>query len=281
MNMSTEYFSFGRICAAFTGETELLRGSPLEKFSVPEKTPDYRVSLHLGILSEKPQTPVFYRTPDSEIFQTEDGWQRRYTANILGRHLEYAVLLYGDDRAELTISPDCRNVQGCVESCTAFEHLILCAGGLLLHASQIQYKGEAILFTAPSGVGKSTQAALWEKYRGARIINGDKSLLTEEENGFEAAGIPYAGTSGICENSRAPLKAIVILEQAEENSLTRLRGGRAAAGLMSGVIRCPWHEEDTGRVLNLLTRLVEQVPVYRLRCLPDESAVDCLEKGLE
>lgn len=279
--MCTEYFSFGNLCAAYTGETELLKGSLLEKFAVPERTPDYQVSLHRGKLPEKPQAPVFHRTPESEIFQVPGGWQRRYTAEILGRRMEYAVLFYSDDRAELTISPDCRNIQGCVESCTAFEHLILCAGGLLLHASHIQYGGKAIVFTAPSGVGKSTQAALWKKYRGARIVNGDKTLLTEGTKGPEAAGIPYAGTSGICENSCAPLRAVVVLEQAGENVLTRLRGGRAAAALMKGVIHCPWHGEDTGRALDLLIRAAEKVPVYLLQCLPEESAVDCLEQGLE
>ena len=281
MFMNTEFFEFGHICGAYTGETELLEGSLLEKFRVSERQPDFQVFLHRGELPPKPETPIFHTTPDSEIFRTADGWCRRYAAEFRGQHLEYADLFYGDDRAELTISPRCLNVRGCVENCAAFEHLILCAGGLLLHGSHIQLGQQAIVFTAPSGVGKSTQAALWQKYRGAHIINGDKTLLTWGKAGCEAAGIPYSGTSGICENSSAPLKAVVVLEQAEKNSVTRLHGGRAAAGLMRGIIHYPWQEADTLRATDLMARVAETIPIYLLRCLPDESAVTCLEKEME
>lgn len=34
---------------------------------------------------------------------------------------------------------------------------------LPIHASAIKYKGDAIVFSAPSGVGKSTHAKLWQK----------------------------------------------------------------------------------------------------------------------
>lgn len=278
--MNTEYFSLGSICAAYGGETELRQGTFLERFFVLKGTPDFCVTLHRGTLPPEPKTPLFYQTPDSRIFRVPGGWQRRCAAEIQNRFQEYAVLFYDDRRADLTISPACTNIPGCVENCTAFEHLILRAGGLLLHASHIQYRGQSIVFTAPSGTGKSTQAALWEKYRGATIINGDKTLLTEKNGIFEAAGIPYAGTSGICEPGSAPVRALVILEQAKENTLTRLRGSRAAAGLLTGVIHCPWQPGDTEIMMNLLTRVVETVPIYLLSCLPDESAVEALEKVL-
>lgn len=41
------------------------------------------------------------------------------------------------------------------------------ASSLIFHSAYIAKDGEAILFSAPSETGKSTQAALWEQYRGA------------------------------------------------------------------------------------------------------------------
>lgn len=38
----------------------------------------------------------------------------------------------------------------------------------ILHSSYINFNGKAILFSAPSGAGKSTQADLWEKIRTSR-----------------------------------------------------------------------------------------------------------------
>ena len=51
----------------------------------------------------------------------------------------------------------------------------------VLHSSYIVYHDQAILFTAPSGVGKSTQASLWQKYRNIKIINGDRTLITKNK----------------------------------------------------------------------------------------------------
>ena len=46
-----------------------------------------------------------------------------------------------------------------------------------LHSSYIIYHDKAILFTGPSGIGKTTQAELWRDYQGAEIINGDVTLI--------------------------------------------------------------------------------------------------------
>lgn len=77
-------------------------------------------------------------------------------------------------------------------------------GGVVLHSSYIiTQRGEALLFSAPSGTGKSTQAELWRSYAGAKVINGDRALV-KAENGVTANGILFSGTSGISENVTAP-----------------------------------------------------------------------------
>ncbi len=60
---------------------------------------------------------------------------------------------------------------------TGFSSALLYRDCLTFHCSYILHQNRAILFAAPSGTGKSTQAALWEKYRGAEIIIGDRGLL--------------------------------------------------------------------------------------------------------
>ena len=51
-------------------------------------------------------------------------------------------------------------------------------GVVFLHASQIAVRNKGILFTAPSGTGKTTPARLWEKYRQADIICNDRTRWT-------------------------------------------------------------------------------------------------------
>ena len=107
--------------------------------------------------------------------------------------------------------------------------LLLEHGGIFLHASFINDRGRAILFTAPKQTGKSTQAALWQRYRGAEIVNGDRALLRRVDGCWRAYGSPYCGTSGICENRALPLRAVVLLRQGKRNELRPAYAREAAA----------------------------------------------------
>ena len=90
----------------------------------------------------------------------------------------------------------------------AMELVLIINQGFQLHASVINWKDKGILFSAPSGTGKSTQADLWKKYEGAEVINGDRALIRKEKGDFTVYGYPYAGTSKIYTNFSAPIKAI-------------------------------------------------------------------------
>lgn len=71
-------------------------------------------------------------------------------------------------------------------------------GTLFFHAAQIAVKETGILFTAPSGTGKTTQAKLWEKYRGARRICADRTLVRRLPEGWRTFGYPLDGSEPIC-----------------------------------------------------------------------------------
>lgn len=280
--MSSEFVAFGSLRVAYSGDTGLLRGTVTERFHAEPGEAELHIALRRGALPPPPEgEKPLVETADFRVYRDRKGWQRRFLARYQGRCWEYAAVEYTNSSAVLTVAPDCSNVPYCVDSCTAFEHLALWADALPLHASHIQLDGSAILFTAPCGVGKSTQAALWQRHRGAKVINGDKALLLCKNSPVYVSGLPYSGTSGICENAAAPLKAIVVLEQGKENVLTRLQGGKAVIRLMTGVICQSWHEGDREQALSLAIRVAEQVPVFLLSCLPDESAVICLENALQ
>lgn len=151
---------------------------------------------------------------------------------------------------------------------------------LLLHASYITYNNEAILFSAPCGTGKSTQAELWRRHKGAEVINGDKAGISVEENGVFAHGLPFSGTSGICKNVSAPLSAIVLLGQAPENSIRRINGAEALAGLMSNIYLDFVAPGETERCVDVIIDLLKTVPVYKLDCTPDVVAVELLAQQL-
>lgn len=158
---------------------------------------------------------------------------------------------------------------------------LLQRGAVILHAAYIDWEGQAVLFTAPSGTGKSTQAELWEQYAGAEIINGDRALVRQEDGKWYALGYPCCGSSKICVNRTLPLRVIVMLRQGEENRVERLTVSRKIRALTAATEIYPWDGLEVNRALDLAALLAEDVPVVRLTCRPDEEAVKTLKQYLE
>lgn len=160
------------------------------------------------------------------------------------------------------------------------ERLAALAGGVVFHCSYINVGGRAILFTAPSGVGKSTQAELWRSLRGAEIINGDRAVIRREQDRILACGIPFSGSSTYCLNRELPLAAIVYLAQAPVTSIRRVQGYEAFAKIWEGCAVNTWDPESVRRISGLVEQVAGTIPVYHLPCTPDESAVKAMENLL-
>ena len=156
------------------------------------------------------------------------------------------------------------------------EHLMIQNNGIILHASFIRVEDRAILFTAPSGTGKSTQAELWCRFQGGELINGDRAVIRLEDGCPYAWGIPFAGSSGVGKNGRFPLAAVVYLSQAPENSIRKLTGFQAFRKVWEGCSVNIWDKEDVARGSQIVIDSLKIVPVYHLACTADQRAVDTL-----
>ncbi len=153
-------------------------------------------------------------------------------------------------------------------------------GGLILHSAYMCYEDTAVLFSAPSETGKSTQANLWAQHRGTWTVNGDRSLLVRESAGWYAHGWPVCGSSEICNNQAYPIRAIVMLAQAEENRAYPLSGLRAVMELLPQITINGWNPAFRMQAMDHLEQLLREVPVYKLECDISEDAVRCLEEIL-
>lgn len=156
---------------------------------------------------------------------------------------------------------------------TAFYSRLTAYGGLLMHASAVSYKGGAVVFTAASGIGKTTQAELWKKHLGAEILNGDKVFLRQQENRINAWGSPWSGSSPYTVNHSAPLKAIVVLAQGDKNAIRRLESFELLSMFPPHVFLPVWDKECLNAVMQVLDQIISEIPVYYLSCKPDEEAV--------
>lgn len=162
----------------------------------------------------------------------------------------------------------------------ALEEGFLTYNALILHSSFISWQGNGIVFTAPSGTGKSTQADLWHEYEGAEIYNGDRTIIRKIDNVYHGFGSPYAGSSGIYRNETAPIKAIIVLTQAPENRIERLTGKQAFTPLYKETLMNTWNPEYMNKMTDLLMDVAAKIPIYHLACRPDREAVELVKKTL-
>ena len=162
----------------------------------------------------------------------------------------------------------------------AFEDVLINHQGFILHSSFISWQNNGILFTAPSGTGKSTQADLWKKYEDADIYNGDRTIIRKIEGKYYGFGSPYAGSSGIYRNESAPIKAIVVIEQGPDNVIRRLHGREAFLPLFRDTLMNTWNKEYMEKMTDLLMDAACQIPIYHLSCRPDQGAVNTVKNEI-
>lgn len=162
----------------------------------------------------------------------------------------------------------------------AVEKLLIRNKKAIFHCCYVKIDESAILFSGDSGIGKSTQGALWEKYMGASVINGDRAVLGKKTGCWHAFGFPFSGTSGICHNVTSPLKGIIFLRQAKENKIHRLDPAEAGKRLWSQFTINQWDAGFVGTALQLINEIASEIPIYELYCTPDERAVVCTRKML-
>lgn len=151
---------------------------------------------------------------------------------------------------------------------------------LCLHATAVEYQGGAYLFTAPSGYGKTTHARLWVKAFApdARIINGDHPIVRWQDGQFIAYGTPFCGKEGYNENVGVPVQGICYLTHSDTNSIRPMAPSMAFAQLFYDLNSSM---DTVDKYFDMVTRLVEHVPVYQLCCNQEEEAARVAYAGMQ
>lgn len=160
------------------------------------------------------------------------------------------------------------------------EQYLLERNAFILHSVYLEYNGEAVLISAPSGTGKSTHAKLWERIYGAKIVNGDLGLVVNRGGSFFAEGYPYHGSAPECTNKTLPLRAVVMLSQAAENTVRSLTVFEKLRLLFAGATVNSWDAGSVGHLTDLLTGMTSAVPVVGLSCNMENDAARTLHRYL-
>ncbi len=147
--------------------------------------------------------------------------------------------------------------------------------GFQFHSSAVVVDGKAYLFSADSGTGKSTHAGLWLENFGPRayILNDDKPALRRIDGVWYAFGTPWSGKNDISVNAGVPVAGIAMLERSEHNEIAPFSGKEAIFEVFVQTNR-PKAAEYRIKLLELLDSLMQDIPVWKLKCnMEPEAAI--------
>ncbi|MBQ8828074.1 MAG: hypothetical protein IJZ90_02910 [Clostridia bacterium] len=152
---------------------------------------------------------------------------------------------------------------------TDFYRALINYNGFMIHSSCVAVDGKSYLFSADSGVGKSTHTSLWCEYLGKRavVLNDDKPAVRFVDGAFYAYGTPWSGKNDLSCNERAIVSALVFIERDKNCSIEKVSSGEAVKRILPQMIRYIGYDQ-MDKQLSMLDCFLSVIPAYLLRCTP-------------
>ena len=160
---------------------ELVLPADMEKFAVEKESADYTYTITIVDTLPEAEGELLVNRVDLQVFRNGEGLESRLIG-VKGEERPYALYREtAQKHAQVFVGrwylDGVAKYEVVFLSLLALERRLSERPCLILHCAYLEYQGKAMLFSAPSGTGKTTQAGLWEQYRGSHTVNGDKALL--------------------------------------------------------------------------------------------------------
>lgn len=243
-----------------------------------------------GIYREVQKEPVVYENRNYRIRRTSGG---RVFEVLEKPTTALTLLVCSDDCSEITAFMRKKTFYNPVEKKDDVQRFPIYLGlkvacetamtfhnGIAVHASLIEKNGAGILFLGPSGMGKSTQAKLWQKVYDADFIIGDRPTLRLIDGLWFGNGMPWDGKDRILRQKKVRLTAAVSLEQSDVNEIVRLDRQGAMEVLLKQSAIPMWDQKATDAVVRSLGDISEKIPFYHLKNRADRECAEITYKAV-
>lgn len=150
----------------------------------------------------------------------------------------------------------------------------------LMHSAAVSLDGEAYIFAAKSGVGKTTQVKLWMEEFGERVqvVNGDKPIYRFLNGVLYVCGSPWQGKEGLGNNIMVPVKTIFFLERSEENRIRPMTENEVIGRIFHQMLM-PREEEAMEHFMDMVEKTMAVADCYLLQCNMQKDAVRVAYEG--
>ena len=280
--MKSKQFKIGKTVIEISAPFEIVEQKPFFDFECFNQKIDYSVTYEVSEKLPDINTNIVFQD-DVYTVKSFEGKNYIYYYDFDSKDF-YACRISSDDEdfCRVVVKKDYENRMWTrlIFDTIGIEEILAKNNAVLFHSSFIDLDGQGLLFTGPCGMGKSTQADLWKKYNGTEIMNGDKSVLYENDSEYWVSGVYNSGSSIYCENVQMPIKAIVMLSQAPYNKVEKSDSLNAFLHVYKSCYPVPYSAKLMNNQMNLAEKISHSINVFKLECLPDEGAVRCLERIL-
>ena len=146
-------------------------------------------------------------------------------------------------------------------------------GTLMMHSSVVAKGGCGYMFLGKSGTGKSTHSSLWLRYLdGYHLLNDDNPVLRVTDSEVIVYGSPWSGKTPCYRQEQAKVGALVMLEQAPYNKISRESVVVALSSLLCSCSVMIWDRSSYDCIMRTIEQVITRCGVWHLECLPDEDA---------
>ncbi len=150
-----------------------------------------------------------------------------------------------------------------------------------IHSASICYRDKAWLFSGRSGIGKSTHTNLWKEQFATPVINGDLNLLAVKNGKPVIFGIPWCGTSEICDTHTYSLGGITFLKQETGNRMIPQSDGQFRLAILQRLISPLWTEEMMQKAAAFINQISCDIFLGSLGCTVSPEAACVIKKAID
>lgn len=279
-------FNIADLSLLFCTQQPVIVTRSFESF-LTEMQPDYIIEFReVSSLKTIPSDVLLYEGISFVVAADgKNGYVRRFR-DVANDNFSYAIGTYDWLSKHITIEylpygQKLLQESGSYFFHVAWEALLMHEHRMMLHSACVDTPIGGLLFSGPSGIGKSTQAGLWCRYANSRLINGDRTIIRQDKNGWLAYGSPYAGSSKCYVNDSCPIRAIIFLKQAAACSVRRLDPAEGFRKVYACLTVNSWDKDFVVSACDFAAALAASVPIYELACTPDYEAVKMLSDVLD
>ena len=153
-------------------------------------------------------------------------------------------------------------------------------GMFMIPSSAVMDGEKLVLFSAPPGTGKSTQAEIWSRSFNAPKINDSFNLVKVNDGEVVSLATPWSDLEESASDIH-PVKSIMCLKRNTFDKVEPMDKPTGVLSLLSLSATPLWTDDMTSKALKICDDIFETVDVKRFYCTPTPDSAQCAKLSID